>query len=145
MTESRQTGQRSFFGDLRGRLGQSAKCDAEILLPIALDAAVPLWIATLKARPWDDLVARGPMLTGLLGVHGDDILYRCEKLGGSARAFNALAETIAILSFVPGGVKAFGAHWESRHPELSSVRGQADVLPDERPATCTESRRPGHE
>jgi hypothetical protein len=88
---------------------------ADMLLPISLSAAVPLWIETLKHRPWKDIAARLPELADMIASHGDDILYRSKKRGETAKAFNGLA----ILSFAPGGVRAFGAHWESRHPEQS--------------------------
>lgn len=81
---------------------------------------MPLWIERLKQTPWCAIAARLPELTNAIASHGDDLLYRSKKRGDTAKAFNALAESIAALSFAPGGVSAFGSHWESRHPEQST-------------------------
>ena len=106
------------------------------ILPIALEASVLLKIAELKLGTknpltlLDDQVPcewckesdtcptcedtgqasrRENMLRFIL-ERGDVILYR-EK-GKTARAFNALAEAVAYLAFVPGGVKVFGTRYE---------------------------------
>lgn len=87
------------------------------LLQAALGAAVPLWVHELQLTPLADLLARGPELAQVLAEKGDVILYRGKKKGESARAFNALAEAVAVLSFTPGGVTLFGIHFENKHPE----------------------------
>lgn len=98
-----------------------ASVGSDSLLPIALAAAVPLWIARLRQRGCIDDLERRTALAHLLAEHGDDILYRSAKRGDTTRAFNALAESIAMLSFAPGGVNAFGTHWVSAHPELATL------------------------
>lgn len=90
-----------------------------LVLVVALEAAVPLWIEQLKRRSWALVDSRRDECMLMIAEHGDDILFRSKKAGGTAKAFNALAEAIAILSFLPGGVKAFGVRWESRHPDLT--------------------------
>ena len=90
-------------------------------LSIALSAAVLLRIEDFKQVSWRELDARRPYLLQMIANHGDDILYRSKRVGDSAKAFNALVEAIAILSFMPGGVKIFGTHWQSQHPELASA------------------------
>jgi hypothetical protein len=87
------------------------------LLQAALGAAVPLHVHEMRKQPLDALLARGPELTQIIASHGDNILYRSKKKGESAKAFNALAEAVAILSFMPGGVTVFGCHFGSTHPE----------------------------
>jgi hypothetical protein len=42
-----------------------------------------------------------------------------ERLMGEP-SFTTLAEAIAALSFAPGGVKVFGAHCESLHPDYAT-------------------------
>jgi hypothetical protein len=91
---------------------------AELLLQTSLSLAVPLCVESLRQRPWDDIAQRMPELSRVLSHDGDQILYRSRKPGETARAFTALVEAIAALSFAPGGVRAFGMHWESRHPEV---------------------------
>jgi hypothetical protein len=88
------------------------------LLPIALSAAVPLWVLRLQREPWTDIQKRLPALSQHLAEKGDVILFRSEKPGETAAAFNAMAEAIAALSFVPDGVTTFGQHYESHHPDL---------------------------
>ena len=96
--------------------------DDAILLRTSLEVAVQLWIQLLQARPWSTFPnqARCQVLVALLAEHGDDVLYRSRKRGGSATAFNALAEAIATLAFAPGGVTAFGLHFEAQHPEAGA-------------------------
>lgn len=87
------------------------------LLQAALGASVPLRVAELSERPLGELMARAPELAQVIAEKGDVILYRSKKRGGTAAAFNALAEAVAILSFAPGGVTVFDCHFASTHPE----------------------------
>lgn len=84
------------------------------LLQTSLDAAVPLWVLRHKDKSFEELQRRAQQASQIIAEHGDDILFRSARPGGSAYAFNALAEALAILSFMPGGVTAFGRHWESQ-------------------------------
>ena len=102
-------------GGLMGQLTDAMKNGG--LLPIALSAAVPLWIHRLKQQPWTEIEKRLPELSKVLTEKGDVILFRSDKPGKTAAAFNALAEAMAVLSFVPGGVTAFGQHYEGQHPD----------------------------
>lgn len=86
----------------------------ESLLRISLSAAVPLWIQELKHRDWSYLTERAKICAQEVAEHGDNLLFRSEKRGESARAFNRFAEGLAILSMVPGGVNIFGLHFECR-------------------------------
>lgn len=83
------------------------------LLTTALSAAVPLWQLRYADRPLDDeMIEKAKEISQMIAEHGDNILFRSKKPGESAKAFNALAEGLAILSKVPGGVHLFGQHWE---------------------------------
>ena len=84
------------------------------LLQASLDTAVPLWVLRHKHRSFEELQLIARQASQVIAEHGDDILFRSARPGGSAYAFNALAEAIAILSFMPGGVTVFGRHWESQ-------------------------------
>ena len=83
------------------------------LLTMALQTAVPLWVIEIRYVPFDRRQERAKEISQIVAEKGDIILYRSDKRGETAKAFNALAEGIAILSFAPGGVKAFGCHWEA--------------------------------
>jgi hypothetical protein len=102
------------------------------LLTITLSAAVPLWIERLKEQPWDAVQARARECAQIVVEKGDIIQFRSKKKGETAAAFNALAEGIAALSFVPGGVKAFGMHFEAQHPDLAPGPIEESSGPDVR-------------
>lgn len=93
------------------------------LLNLALQTAVPLWVDRLLDR--DDIggymESRAPEIGQIVAEKGDVILYRSKRRGQSAYAFNALAEGIALGSFLPGGVTFMGTHYENVHPFLCGV------------------------
>lgn len=91
--------------------------DAE-LLRLTLQVAVPMWQEKLRRQAWSDIAARMPELSNIIASKGDVILYRGKKRGETAAAFNALAEAVAAMSFVPGGVQVFGIRFVSVHPEV---------------------------
>lgn len=79
------------------------------LMRIALSAAVPLWIMRLKRRSEEHRVKRGHAAAQVIAEKGDVLQFGGK---GCAAAFNALAESIACLAFVSGGVTFLGDHWE---------------------------------
>ena len=87
-------------------------------LPIALSAAVPLWqleFAELSNERRQEKLAEASKDDLCLRL--EYVLHQGPKPGDSARAFNDLAQAIALLSFCPGGVTAFGMHFESTHKQ----------------------------
>jgi hypothetical protein len=95
------------------------------LLTMTLSAAVPLWIDRLKLRPLAEVLERARECGQFIAEHGDIILYKSSpaevrKFGGTAEAFNRLAEGLAALSFCPGGVRFMELHFEAKHPESAS-------------------------
>lgn len=99
-------------------------------LAIALSAAVPLWIIELQCRPDLDkyLGERAPEIAALVAERADLLLFRGKKKGEAARIFNATAEGIALLAFVPGGVTIFGQHYEMPHPMIAPDNESVGVL-----------------
>lgn len=91
------------------------------LLIATLQCAVPLRIDEFKHVPWSVLDAKRASLTNIIASEGDNILYKSKRPGQTAKAINTLIDTLAILSFAPGGVKAFGVHWLSVHPEAGKT------------------------
>lgn len=87
------------------------------LLRTALQSAVPLWVMSCKKRSKDELLKRGNELAQVIAEKGDVIQFKSKKKGESSKAFNALAEATAIMSFQPGGVTVMGDHYENQHPE----------------------------
>lgn len=100
-----------------GRYGvQEMDVHSEALLRYALRATVPLWIGQLSTRPWAEVQARGAAVAPAIMTVGAEF-YRGDDKGARARAFVALSEALAILAFAPGGVRAFGVHFEAKHAE----------------------------
>jgi hypothetical protein len=91
-----------------------------VLLVSSLEVAVPVWIERLRTESWESIDRRRPSIVNMIVAHGDDILYKSKKPGETAAAFNALAEGIAMLAFLPGGIRAFGLHFEAHHSGLAS-------------------------
>lgn len=87
------------------------------LLPVALNAAVPLRVFAMYKRggplpaDWQHL----PAIGHLLAEQGDRLLFRSSRPGETAELFNALAEALAILSFVPGGVLFGDERFDALH------------------------------
>ena len=92
--------------------------DSDSLLAIALAAAVPVWQHRLMKLPWQEVVAQIEGTPQALGERGDILLFGGGAPGEVADLFNRTAKAIAVLSFFPGGVTAFGGHWEAQHPGM---------------------------
>lgn len=87
-----------------------------------LQVAVPLWIHSFYQTPWSELqtqIQDLPSFSQVLTEKGDRLLYG-GKTGEAAVLFNQLAKSIALMSFLPGGISTFGQHWESKHPKNDS-------------------------
>lgn len=88
------------------------------LLALHLEAFVPLrireYLASGGPDEWDWGRARN-VYPCKLGSHGDALFYR-EK-GQTAEIIGILVDGLAILAFCPGGVTAFGCHFEAKVPE----------------------------
>lgn len=80
------------------------------LLESGLAAAVALWALKIKREAWpaDKRRERASICAQYVAECGDNILFKSKKVGLTAEAFNRLAEGVALLSLVPGGVKCFG-------------------------------------
>jgi len=83
------------------------------LLTAALEAVIPAWVGRVAALTPAQRAARAATLADYLAAHGDDILYQGRGTGDTARAFNSLAEAVAIGACQPGGITIFGRHWQS--------------------------------
>lgn len=87
----------------------------EELLRLSVMVAVPLQIAELKARggpndfQWD--WARD--YADELGARGDDLQFKGARKGETAQLFKNFAYALAILAFLPGGVRFAGLHFEA--------------------------------
>ncbi len=81
-----------------------------------LYTAVLIEQGRLRSLPWSALQESAPELASYIASKGDVFLYR-GKRGESAAAFVKVAQAVATLSFLPGGVTFLGEHWCAEHPE----------------------------
>jgi len=81
------------------------------LMKIALSAAVPLRITELRDKPIAEILdpERLNSIQATLDEVREDVLFGGK---GCADGFNAVADAIARLAFMPGGVDFMGMHFE---------------------------------
>ena len=92
-------------------------------LPIAMSAAVPLYIMQLQKKGGPDAedMKRAQDISAKLGGHGDILLFGGGKKGECAEMFNETARAIAVLAFCPGGVNVFGSHFEAKSGAVAEL------------------------
>ena len=80
-----------------------------------LDLSVHLRVLTLKEKggPKKADLNRIKSYLTLLGEKGNFLWTKSPKKGDTAKVSNAVADAIAVLSFLPGGLDVFGRHWEN--------------------------------
>jgi hypothetical protein len=112
------------------------------LLVTALSAAIPLRILELCKRggPSDEDLARVKAYQKDLSEHGEDLFFRSKKPGGSAERFHQTADTIAVLSFCPGGIRIFGERYDGREM-LARYAANEDVQREANPPENLGERR----
>jgi hypothetical protein len=89
---------------------------AQELIRLFLDTSVPLRILALQEQggPTQEDFKRVQSHDQLLGERGNFLWMKSKKKGETAKVANAVADAIAVLSFVSGGITLFGQHWESK-------------------------------
>ena len=78
-----------------------------------LEVAVPKWIEEVRKLSPEERFASIKGVGQLIAEKGDVLMFGGGKKGEAAHLFNELARGLAVLSFVPGGVKFAGMKWES--------------------------------
>jgi hypothetical protein len=66
-----------------------------------------------KGGPDDEDFKRVQDSTQLLREKGNFLFDKAKKAGETAKVANAVADAIAVLSFMPGGITIFDRHWEN--------------------------------
>lgn len=102
------------------------------LLRTSLSFAVPLWVQRFidEGHTLEFVLEQAKHAAQLVASQGDALMFKMKaekdaprdaeghpvrsRSAGTAAVFNALAAGLAAASFMPGGVKAFGAHFESK-------------------------------
>ena len=84
-------------------------------LPIMLSGAVPLHIMQLEIRggPIEDDFNRVRACSQVLAEKADVLMFGSKVKGEAASLFNRLADALAVMAFVPGGVHFHGMHFQS--------------------------------
>jgi hypothetical protein len=112
--------------EMTARLDESP--DGDVLL-VSLEAAVPLWIAQLRAMT-SELRTRtctvwAQQSAEAVASRGDQLMFRSKPHkgeGGTADTFNHLARGLAVGAFQPGGITFAGRHWEVTADDLVAAR-----------------------
>jgi hypothetical protein len=102
------------------------------LLSLSLSTAVPIEIDNLYQNfrgqagilPW--MVGEAVVFGQVLAERGDRLLFRSERKGETADMFVGLARTLAIMSFVPGGVPFLEEPFDALK-QLSSWYGEEEA------------------
>ena len=85
------------------------------LLRSTLEATVPFRILELQqqggplARDWQETRD----FAETLATEGDAVLFKGHKRGDTARVMKGLIRALAVMAFVPGGVRAWGLHFDA--------------------------------
>ncbi|MFF9481376.1 hypothetical protein [Streptomyces sp. NPDC014733] len=83
-----------------------------MLLVEALRVAVPLCMMELDSRDSGELTRIAQASGTHLGSHGDRLLFRSQKKGETAEAFNRLAQGLAAAALLaPDGIGFADLHW----------------------------------
>jgi len=91
-------------------------------LKTALSAAVPLWMYQFAELTFEERKEQiDKAMTDDMCLRLEYVLHKGPKQGDTARAFNDLAKSIALLAFQPGGIKIFGMHFERRPMKAGRV------------------------
>ena len=92
------------------------ECGPRALLEATLEAAVPLRILELRHASGKERVRLAREASGHIAEHGDLILFRGPRPGGTARAVGWLITGLACAAYQPGGVRFGSRAWCAAHP-----------------------------
>lgn len=102
------------------------------LLRSSLSAAVPLWIKRWEDASPHDRHERLKELNVAINesdkAFGEDLQFG-GKPGRAAEEFNWLAESIALMSFVPGGIRAFNLRFCMHQDGYTGFMGRCEEPP----------------
>jgi len=89
------------------------------LLCATLEASVPFRMLELMQQggpfDWEWEAARA--FADVLGSEGDALLFKGFRKGDTARMMHRLIATLAVMAFVPGGITAWGLHFDAGIPD----------------------------
>lgn len=94
----------------------------EALLKASLAMAVPLRILEIRNLTFSERKEIAEKALPMICEHGDDIIFRSVKKGGTAAAWGSLVSALAVLAYQPGGVKFLGDRFDAEEI-LKTSRG----------------------
>lgn len=80
-------------------------------LRVLLELAVPLHIHEIRHWSTQNWIHQAQHCADEVASKGDILQFRSKTKGETAKAFNSLAQGLAILAYQPGGVTFAGLHW----------------------------------
>lgn len=85
------------------------------LLQSTLEATVPFRMLELCqwGGPTERDFEEARAFADVLALEGDAVLFKGHKKGDTARVMCGLIRALAVMAFVPGGVTAWGLHFEA--------------------------------
>lgn len=101
---------------LTGSAGRGQGRSVPDVLAFTLELAVPLRIIELRGARGEERYRLAREAADVIAAHGDDILFRSPRRGGTARATAALITGLACAAFQPGGVRFGPLAWCAAHP-----------------------------
>lgn len=89
------------------------------LLRFALILGVPNAMRDLHLNggPLDSDWAEARAFADTLATQGDNLLYKSKKKGETAALMTQLIRALAVMAYVPGGVTAWGLHFDAGAPD----------------------------
>ena len=101
------------MSDAAPLLGSLPSLPAEHPLPCMMNLAVRLWIVEFRRLTAAERAQRIEGAAQVIATKGDVLLYGSKREGEAAEVFNVTAKVLAVMAFQPGGVRAFGNHWQA--------------------------------
>jgi hypothetical protein len=101
------------------------------LLQTTLEATVPFRMLELRQQggPLDRDWQETRDFADVLATEGDAVLFKGHKKGDTARVMKGLIRALAVMAFVPGGVTAWGLHFDAGTPDSEGAVHCSTFLP----------------
>lgn len=93
-------------------------------LGMHLSMSVPLQILELKKNggPTPDDFKRATGFHKDLAEKGDVLLFGSKKKGETAKMANEMTFAVAVLAFIPGGIKIFGQTFDAKNFKIKECK-----------------------
>jgi hypothetical protein len=95
----------------------------DTLLQTTLEATVPFRMLELRqwGGPTEGDWEEARAFADVLAFEGDALLFKGHKQDDTARVMRGLIRALAVMAFVPGGVTAWGLHFDAGTPDSAGL------------------------